>query len=185
MMRRNEIIKTIFLAAGMGVAIGAVMVVPPLAITFKALMEAIESRGRRIEPWKIKRALYNLEKRKLISLREVNGELLATFNEGGKKLLLKYKFDELEIGKSKEWDGKWRIVVFDIPEKKKLARNVLREKLRRLGFYQLQKSVFVHPFECQREIELVARAYEVEPYLYFVRAEYIDNQAKIQQKFNL
>jgi len=178
--------KKVLLAVGIGIAIGAVMVVPALAITFKAIMEAIEDKeGKIINPKKVRRVLYNLEKKKLIALKEVNGELLATFNEAGKKLLLKYKFDELKIEKPKKWDKKWRMVVFDIPEKKKLARNALREKLKSLGFFQLQRSVFVHPFECQKEIELTTKIYEIEPYVYFVRADYLDNQERIKKQFDL
>lgn len=185
-MKRGELIKKVALAAGKGVAVGALVAFPPLAMSFKTIMEIIEEReGRRPERKKIKRVLYNLEKRKLISLKEAGGELIATFNEKGKKLVLKYKFDELATKKPSKWDKKWRIVIFDIPEKKKRARGVLRDKLKQLGFYQLQRSVFVHPFECQREIELVSRFYEVEPYVYFIRADYIDNQEKLKEKFNL
>jgi len=47
----------------------------------------------------------------------------------------------------KKWDGKYRLVIFDIPEQKKKVRNWLREELYLLEYDQLQKSVFVgkHP----------------------------------------
>jgi len=184
-MKKGELVKKVILAAGAGVAIGAVMVVPPLAITFQAIMEAIEKRGEKPTRKQVRKVLYNLEKRKLVSLKKSDGELLATFNERGRKLLLKYKFAELVIPKPREWDKKWRIVIFDIPEKKKVAREVLRDKLNQLGFFQLQKSVFIYPFECQREIELILRFYGIEPYVYFIRADYIDNEEKIREKFSL
>jgi CRISPR-associated endonuclease Cas2 len=184
-MRKGELAKKVVLTISMGLAIGAVMVIPPLALTFKEILKSIEERKEKITPRQVKRVLLNLQKRKLVSLKETNGDLLATFNEAGKKLILKYKFEELKIETPARWDGEWRIVIFDVPEKKKLGRNVLREKLRSLGFYQLQKSVFIHPFECQREIEVICRVYEVEPYVYFIRANYIDNEGKIKKKFNL
>jgi CRISPR-associated endonuclease Cas2 len=192
-MKKGELIKKILLAAGVGVGIGTVMVVPSLAISLKAIIEAFENKHslllrnkkEKIDKTKVKRVLYNLEKRGLVSLKEINGDLLATFNKNGKKLVLRYKFDELEIKKPRKWDGKWRVVIFDIPEKKKLARDILREKLEKLGFYQLQKSVFIHPFECQQEIELISKIYEIEPFVYFMKANYIDNQRKLKEKFNL
>jgi len=184
-MKKGELIKKILLIAGTGVAIGAVMIVPPLAVSLKAIIEALEDKGEKIDKTKVKRVLYNLEKKGLISLREVNGDLLAEFNRDGKKAIFRYKFDELEIKKPKKWDGQFRVVIFDIPEKKKQARDILREKLEKLGFYQLQKSVFVYPFECQEEIELITRVYEIEPSVYFMRVNYIDNQRKIKEKFNL
>ena len=59
----------------------------------------------------------------------------------------------MKIRKPAKWDGKWRIVVFDIPENLRSIRQALREHLCRLQFYQLQKSVFVLPYECGDEIE--------------------------------
>lgn len=41
------------------------------------------------------------------------------------------------------WDGKWRIVSFDIPEEKRIVRNLLRRNLKKWGFKHLQKSVWI------------------------------------------
>ena len=51
--------------------------------------------------------------------------------------------DYLKIDKPKIWDKKWRIVVFDIPEKQRGARDSLRTYLKKLDFYELQKSIFI------------------------------------------
>jgi DNA-binding transcriptional regulator PaaX len=48
--------------------------------------------------------------------------------------------EEVKLKKPEKWDKKWRIVIFDIPNKKKPARNTLTEKLKKLGFYHLQKA---------------------------------------------
>jgi len=184
-VKRGEIIKSILLAAGIAIGFGASLVMPGLPIGLKAIMDTLEDRDERISRREVKRTLKNLEKRKIVSLKEADGELLVTFKEKGKELLLKYKIDDLEIKKPKRWDGKWRIVIFDIPEKKRLARDVLREKLKELGFYRLQRSVFVHPYGCEREIELIKRIYEVEPFVSFVVADSIDIQEKLLRKFSL
>ena len=63
--------------------------------------------------------------------------------------------DDLEIKRPKRWDGKWRIVIFDISQLKKFYRELFRGKLKELGFYPLQKSVWIHPFECRDEIEVL------------------------------
>lgn len=51
--------------------------------------------------------------------------------------------------KEKSWDGKWRMVFFDIPEKQRKHRNWIRAYLDRIEYRPLQKSVFLgkHPFE--------------------------------------
>lgn len=183
--KKGEVIKKVLQIVGAGLVVGTIIAFPPLAMSFNLIMEVIEEREQKISKAQVKRVLYNLEKKKLISLKKNNGDLLATFNEKGKKLILKYKFDELKIKKPKKWDGKWRLVMFDIPEKRKRARETLRRKLKSMDFYQVQKSVFIHPFECQREIESVTTAYEIEPFVYFMRADYIDNEKKIKTKFDL
>lgn len=43
----------------------------------------------------------------------------------------------------KPWDGKLRIVIFDIPEKKKYWREAIRKELLLMQFQLLQKSVYV------------------------------------------
>lgn len=48
---------------------------------------------------------------------------------------------------NKKWDGKWRVVIFDIEEVKRRVRDKLREKLRSLGFGMLQESVWVTPHD--------------------------------------
>lgn len=50
--------------------------------------------------------------------------------------------------RERKWDGRWRLVIFDIPEKKRGERDVLRVTLHRLRFAQLQKSIWVsaHPY---------------------------------------
>src|SRR3989344_6111044 len=63
--------------------------------------------------------------------------------------------DSLEIKKPKRWDKKWRLVIFDIAQLKKIYREAFRGKLKELGFRPLQKSVWIHPFDCQPEIELL------------------------------
>lgn len=181
--KKGEVVQKILLAAGKGVAVSALVVFPPLALPFQTILEVIEERSWKVKRQQAKEAFKRLEKQKLVNLEEKDGELWVTFRKKGKELLLKYKLDELEIAKPKRWDKKWRIVIFDIPEKKRLARDVLREKLKELGFYRLQRSVFVHPYDCEREIELIKKVYEVEPFVRFIVADSIDNQARLLKKF--
>ncbi|MCL4382302.1 hypothetical protein M1545_00725 [Patescibacteria group bacterium] len=51
-----------------------------------------------------------------------------------------------------KWDGKWRMVIFDIPEISKTKRDGLRRKLKELGFAQWQKSVYITPFDVAVEL---------------------------------
>jgi len=57
--------------------------------------------------------------------------------------------------KEKRTDGLWRVIIFDVPEHKKLSRNILREKLREFNCRLVQKSVFVTPYVCEQEVRVV------------------------------
>lgn len=90
---------------------------------------------------------------------------------------------EISIPKPKRWDKKWRVVLFDIPETQRQARNALSSKLKALGFKQIQRSVWVHPFPCQIEIEYIKHSYKIEPYVTLAEIDKIDGHHKLVRQF--
>jgi len=64
--------------------------------------------------------------------------------------------NRITIKHKERWDRKWRVVIFDIPEKHRTARDILRTKLLALGFETVQESVYVYPFECSEEIAMLS-----------------------------
>ncbi len=105
--------------------------------------------------------------------------------EDGQKKALRYNIDDIKIKIPSRWDKKWRLVIFDIPEKKKPAREVLRNKLKELGFRQLQKSCFIYPYECENEINFVVELFELRPYITLIESKKITNEAALKLKFKL
>lgn len=96
------------------------------------------------------------------------------------------QLDDMEIEKPAHWDKKWRVVIFDIPDKfKRRARDALREKLKKLGFCQLQKSVWVIPYPCQKEIQLLCELFNITPFVNIITAESIYNDIKLRKYFKL
>ena len=85
----------------------------------------------------------------------------------------------------KKWDKKWRMVIFDIPETQKKARYALRAKLKELGFYPLQKSVWVHPFECRDEIDFIIEFFNVSSYVRLAEVNHFDGEKFIKEEFDL
>lgn len=92
--------------------------------------------------------------------------------------------ENLTLKKPHKWDGTWRIVFFDIPEKERRARNALREKLRDLGFYEMQKSVFVLPYECQDEINFVVSVFNIKPYVQYAEMTNSTNELELRRFFD-
>jgi virulence-associated protein VapD len=52
----------------------------------------------------------------------------------------------------KNWDGIWRAIIFDVPEKKRYKRNFLRRELKLMGFKELQHSVWITPYDVEKEL---------------------------------
>lgn len=82
-------------------------------------------------------------------------QIYVSLTEIGRKRAGWFQINDLRIQVPKRWDKKWRVIIFDIPHEKRFIREVLRGFLKRLGFYQLQKSVWVHPYNCKDEIALL------------------------------
>lgn len=101
--------------------------------------------------WQIIQTLKELRLRGYILFDEKDEKSSIVLTDRGLERVLHYRLTDIFMMK-KKWDYLWRMVIFDIPENKKFMREFFRRKLNRVGFYQLQKSVFVAPFKCEKEI---------------------------------
>ena len=127
-----------------------------------------------------------MQKNKLIEIREKQGKLEIRLTKEGRRKFTEAQLEDLRITKPPHWDGKWRIVVFDIPDKSfRHAREILREKLKEWEFYPLQKSVWVCPWPCEDEIQLVAELYGIPRYVNVVVAERIMDDISVRKHFTL
>lgn len=142
-------------------------------------------KGYLKERRRVKERLKRLEARKWIKISEENDQMKIELVEDGIKKAYYYQLENLKIKKSEKWDGLWRVVIFDIPEEKKLARDVLRNKLKELGFIQLQKSVFVLPYPCKKEIDIIRQTYMIWPHVTYILAQEIDSSDKLLNQFDL
>ena len=89
------------------------------------------------------------------------------------------------IKKDKKWDGKWRIVIFDVPENKKKTRNKFRKSLFDLGFRMLQKSVWISPYNTADYVEELIEYYNAKPYIHYLLVEELDDKDKLMELFKL
>ncbi|TSC57815.1 MAG: phenylacetic acid degradation operon negative regulatory protein [Parcubacteria group bacterium Greene0416_79] len=144
------------------------------------------------ESWKeinrraAERAINALYDAKLLETKvHSDGTTTLVLNEGGKKKALTYKADRIKIMRPSAWDRKWRVVIFDIPEDEREARDALRAHLEYMGFYILQRSVFVCPFECRDQIEFLIELYAIRRYVRFMVVEYIDNEDHLKKNFRI
>ncbi|HKZ35071.1 MAG TPA: PaaX family transcriptional regulator C-terminal domain-containing protein [Patescibacteria group bacterium] len=75
----------------------------------------------------------------------VEGEVNYRITGAGRKLLMTNR-PVLKMDQAK-WDGFWRLSLFDVPESKRRARDMLRRYLVSLGFGRLQHSTYISPYD--------------------------------------
>lgn len=135
---------------------------------------------------RINNALGNLKRQKFIKItKEKNGSFQVKLTDSGKQRLLKLSMENIVLPNPAVWDGKWRIVIFDIPNELNAAREALREKIKGLGFKQLQRSVWVYPYECKDEILFVAEFFGVEKYVEIIVAEKVLHEKVLRDAFKM
>ncbi|MBI4095062.1 MAG: hypothetical protein HY435_02625 [Candidatus Liptonbacteria bacterium] len=107
--------------------------------------------------------LRELERRKLVRIEELpDGKVRIELTHRGKQLVRTYDLEHMKLTAPKRWDGSWKVVIYDIPASQKKASNAFREKLKQLGLFPLQRSVWISPYDCLREIEFLATVFEID-----------------------
>lgn len=143
----KDILKTLFL-------IGAINVAATSPYFLGNIWKSY-SRWRKYPRKKFYDTFRYLKKHGYLQTEEVKRQIYIRLTDEGKKRAGFFQIDDLEIKKPKTWDQIWRLVVFDIDELRKSHREAFRGKLKELGFLPLQKSVWVYPYNCRHEIDLL------------------------------
>ncbi len=109
----------------------------------------------------------------MISIRESGSNIQIEITEKGKKRILEYDFEKITLS-SRKRDGKWRLVIFDIPENKKANRDVFRRKLLQLGMIRVQDSIFASAFPCKKEIDFLCHFLNISDFVTLVSLNQIE-----------
>lgn len=90
-----------------------------------------------------------------------------------------------EEPKIQKWDGKWRLVLFDVPESKRPLRDYLRSVLRRVGCYPLMRSLWVHPHKLPLYIQHLLEDPTYRKYAKMMTTSDIDYDEDLRKRFKL
>jgi len=150
----------------------------------KYLAKKSSSEFKFSKPIQLSQSIYYLKKRKLIKTQVINNKTILVLTEKGKERKLEYDLENIRISRQETWDGKWRLLMFDIPESKKIAREALREKLKKLGFVKFQKSVWLYPFPCENEVDFISEHFSISEHLNLLTAQIEDDQP-LRERFDL
>lgn len=98
-----------------------------------------------------------------------NGKSYLRLTSQGKKKIIR-DFPLLSL-QNKKWDRKWRLVFFDIEETSRYTRDILRTKLKQLGFAQIQRSVYITPHNLAEDLREFLEHLGLEKYVYVATIE--------------
>lgn len=187
--KSGELKEIILGAIGVSVLLaGTFLITPNFPIVFASLMKIIEEfKKEKIPKSKVKRVLKNLEKKKIISLEQDGEEVVVKVLDNYNVELIKYSVKQLlELKKKKKnWDQRWFLVAFDVPEKEANKRAYLRNFLKQIGFYQYQKSLYAYPYECEKEVALIKKIVEGGKYINYIVADRIEKEKELKIYFQL
>ena len=122
---------------------------------------------RRYERRKARKQFSNfvsyLKRKGYIKIKNLEAKQGVMLTKKGMEKVLKVKLRTRP--RKKRRDKKWQMIIFDIPEKKRFLRDLLRENLRILDYKILQQSVWVCPYDVLKETEKIIRRYSLDNYV--------------------
>src|SRR3989344_4140981 len=119
----NPTSKEILKLLGIGVIVTASVLMPGLPMVLKPVLD-----------FQKKKEKYDREK------------YWSKYNYSRLNKLLKINLQEITLQKPAKWDGKWRLIIYDVKKDKRSLGEVLRRFLRKLYFLKLQRSAYLTPF---------------------------------------
>jgi CRISPR/Cas system-associated endoribonuclease Cas2 len=177
---QSIILRTLFATGAIGVA----LVAPNALRLFKGLDEGKERRKRLYG--RLAQARERLERKGLVRLSGFGTTMRVELTDRGVAIVERILVNDYTIPEPTFWDGRWRIIVFDVREKRRRIRSALRQMLSGAGCVRLQDSVWVHPYPCDDFVELVRANLRsgVGELLFFVTEPFVGDTT-LRRHFNL
>lgn len=129
-------------------------------------------------PAKAYKEIYNtafrLSELELVTKQNSGKGICLTLTPEGKKILQR---------NTPKRDGVWKLVIFDIPEKQKYVRVVLRAKLKALHFKKWQNSIWISPFALDADIEKEFNELAKKFFIRLIKTTDINNTENLDKLF--
>lgn len=189
----NPAVKDVLLVLGVTTFVVASVVFPSLPLAAKPILNYYKKKKRqeRFKAWerfnqpRLRYLLKRLYHQKVVDFREVDGQTVITLTERGQKKVLGYKLEEIMINKPPKWDGKWRIIIYDIRKEKRILSDIFRRFLQKMQFLKLQKSVYLTPYPCDMQIEFLRQYYGLGQEVLYLVVESLENEEVYKHYFGL
>jgi DNA-binding transcriptional regulator PaaX len=142
--------------------------------------------GKSLRESQVRDAFSYLRRKRLIVIEKSNHQIYIRLTSEGEKHAGKFQINKLVIAVPQGWDGVWRLIIFDIPEKLKVKREAFRGKLKELGFYPLQKSIWAYPYPCEKEVMLLREFFNLQPrHIRILEVQKLEEDRFLREYFGL
>lgn len=149
------------------------------------ILRAFRKHDRRYRtPTYVSKTVEKLHCRGLIHIFEQRGESVVRLTEKGRWELLRYQLKKKRLEKTR-WDGKWRLLVFDIEEKRRFARDRARHDMVSFGFVRLQDSVWMYPYECEEVVTLLKAQYKIGKEMLYIVTDKLEGDGSLKKRFGV
>lgn len=177
-IRRLKTVADVLLAVIGTAGIVLVSIAAPNAL--QALKFLGKNGGRDRIPYeerkkKLTRGFYYLKAKGYLELIKDQDDFSIRLTDKGKRKIDRLKFAMLEVKKPLVWDRKFWQVAADIPVKYRKGADALRLKLKQMGFYSLQRTLWFYPYDPRKEIELLAEEYKIEQFVTVMKIASLDH----------
>jgi len=136
--------------------------------------------------WKTHSMIKRLQKQHDVTVTEDDdGKVTVKITKHGLTRALSYRLDSFSLQRATIWDGKWREVIFDIPDHYRRVRDLFRMRLVQLGLYRLQESVYISPYKCFDEVEFLRELYGIPFTVRYLLVEQLEDDGFLRRHFNL
>jgi len=166
-------------------AVGGILAVAIVAPNIFGTVGRLRKKSHFFNKKDFNRAKNYLKKQNYIEIKEDNGILEMEITGKGMIKTLQTAFCNLKVNVPEKWDDIWRIVIFDIPDRHKWAREGFREKIKEMGFYQMQESVFIMPYPCKEEIGFLVSLFSISSYVRLIETSRLIPDDDIREYFHI
>lgn len=173
--------KDALLLLAAGGILGISLVSPGAPLVFHSLVKAWRSFNKT----HLKQTIWRFRRQKLVEIVGKDDKYLVEITTSGLTKALFYKIEEMETKEPQEWDGKWRMVVFDIADRKKRHREIFRERIKSLGLCKFQESIYVYPYPCFDQVEFLRQVFGVGVEVKYILAEKIEDDEQLRNHFHV
>jgi hypothetical protein len=182
-LRRTRI-QDVVLMSLYGAGVIALAVAAPNALRILTLLDPyIDTKtdpSRRMQ-----QAARRLIHKGLVQRISEDGKTKLVLTKKGETLARKLEIFDAIAPRKKKWDGRWRIVMFDVWERRKYVRERLRHMLIRVGFEKVQDSVWAYPYDCEELIAFIRTDLRLGRGVLYLIADAIEGDKDLRMRFGL